>query len=187
MQFLHLNTMKSTVLKTFFCSLIFLTACAPAMDGSNVRQPLIWELSETLPIHEFHTTYISIELPPSLFDYDSDDIEAIGGPGISRYDAVGSESNTNIIKSFSLEEIMAPEGWEINLERAYLIREITDRTTKRSSSRYYRYTNINTYYLETFRFTLSVTPTSVNEFEQISITLNSPKGKQTIPISIGSS
>ena len=161
-----------------------LAACAPAMSGSSVRNPVSWEPTEALTLNVEGTTYVAVDLPPALFNYSSEDINASWKPTVTQNSVVGSSQNTNIANSFSLGDIIAPDGWNVELERAYLVREVTDRTVNRTASRNTLWTTTNTYYQQFFRFTLAVTPEGERE-GVVLLTFKSPKGQQAVPLLVG--
>lgn len=164
-------------------SIIFLSACAPALDGSSAQRAVQWQPTETLNLSSAKTTYVSVTLPPAYFGYDDEDLKRFGKINIDSYDAVGTSHNRSVAREFALDEVSKPEGWQVSLERSYLVRKIEDRTTERTKSKYYRSTRTNTYYTEAFEFTFAVTlPPGVSEEALIMLTLQSREGTERIPL-----
>ena len=102
-----------------------LAACAPAVRGSTAGAPLNVVPGETVELEQGQEVFLRYTLPLSHFDL------APSNLGGSFWIPAGVDAeSTNLANSFTLNQVMAPANWQVELSQVRALR-----TASQSSGR----------------------------------------------------
>ena len=103
-----------------------LSACAPAVLGSTINNPIQVESGiATEKIFSGQTWYIGDYYNPESFGYTLSDRNTLLKDTLSTI-IMGQKGRRNVTRDFRFNAVNIPEGWQVNLQSSYLQREIVD-------------------------------------------------------------
>lgn len=138
-------------------SLVVLGACAPALNGVSAGTPIPSKLGlEVVELAPGQTLYVdAIDYAPEYFGYDLSETGRLLN-GLTNA-TKGASTTRGVTQDFSMVEADMPDGWNTNLERAYLRRDVLDSTTTYKTDSFYRWQNVNYSYRDHLNFTFAIT------------------------------
>jgi hypothetical protein len=164
---------KATAIFVVLFSLIVLGACAPVTTGTSASYPVSSKLGlEVVEVIPGQTLYIdAVDYSPEYFDYDLSQTGQLLNNVTTA--TKGSSATKGVTKDFSLVTSEISAGWDVNLERAYLRRDVLDSTTTYYTNSSYRQQNTNYSYRDYLNFTFAV-----------QVPLNAPEGSEIITMQL---